>query len=125
MQRLYKLSICLLAAGLALSACSDLSMFTPSVDESVGVKILSLSEGQMVEEGESIGFIIQTEGQNTEPVLLEISLIAQSGQSVWSTSISSPLTDEELDLVLPDLLETGQYTIVFTVQGEEIGRAHV
>jgi hypothetical protein len=119
MQRLYKLSICLLAAGLALSACSDLSMFTPSVDESVGVKILSLSEGQMVEEGESIGFIIQTEGQNTEPVLLEISLIAQSGQSVWSTSISSPLTDEELDLVLPDLLETGQYTIVFTVQGEE------
>jgi hypothetical protein len=119
MQRLYKALICLLAAGLALSACSDLSMFTPSVDQSVGIKLLSLSEGQMVQEGESVGFIIQTEDQSIEPVLLDISLIDQSGQSVWNTSISSPLTDEELDLLLPDPLESGEYTIVFTVHGEE------
>ena len=112
-----KLPVYLLVAVLVLGSCSDLSMFTPSVEESVGVKILSLSEGDFLQSGDSVGFLIQTEDQSTKPVLLEIALTDQSGQSVWNTSINSPLTDEELELILPDL-ESGQYTIGFTVHGE-------
>jgi hypothetical protein len=93
-------------------------MFTPTVEDSVGLKVLSLSEGDFLEEGDSVDFVIQTEDPNAEPVLLEIALIDRSGQSVWNTDISSPLTDEELELILPDL-ETDQYTIRFTVHGEE------
>jgi len=118
MQKLLKLPVYVLVAGLVLGSCSDLSMFTPSVEESVGIKILSLSEGDFLRGGDSVDFIIQTDDQSTEPGLLEIALTAQSGQSVWNTSIASPLTDEELELVLPDL-DTGQYTIEFTVHGEE------
>ncbi len=113
-----KLPVYVLVAGLVLGSCSDLSMFTPSVEESVGIKILSLSEGDFVQGGDSVDFLIQTEDQSSEPELLEIALTAQSGQSVWNTSITSPLTDEELELLLPDL-ETGQYTIEFIVHGEE------
>ncbi|UCF97461.1 MAG: hypothetical protein JSV89_20160 [Spirochaetaceae bacterium] len=120
MQRLLRLSIYILMGGLLLVSCSDVSMFTPSVKESVGIRILSLSEGDFLGEDDSVDFIIQTEDQSTEPELLEIELIAQSGQSVWNTSISSPLTDEELELLLPDL-EAGQYTIVFTVHDTEGG----
>lgn len=93
-------------------------MFTPSVKESAGVRVLSLAEGDFLGKGDSIDFIIQTEDQSSTPELLEIELLAQSGLRVWNTSISSPLTDEELELVLPDL-ETGIYTILFTVHGEE------
>jgi hypothetical protein len=117
MQRLLKLPVYVLVSALVLGSCSDLSMFTPSVEESVGVKILSLSEGDFLRSGDSVDFLIQTEDQSTKPVLLEIALIDQSGQSVWNTSIDSPLTDEELELILPDL-ESGQYTIEFTVHGE-------
>jgi hypothetical protein len=124
MQRLFQLAISILLAGLLLSSCSDMAMFTPSVTESVGVNILSLSEGDFIDSGDSIDFIIQTEDQSAEPELLEITLLTVSEQgveqSVWNTSISSPLTDEELELLLPDL-ETGQYTIVFTVLDEEGG----
>ncbi len=115
---MFKLPVYILVAGLVLGSCSDLSMFAPSVEEPVGIKILSLSEGDFLQGGDSVDFLIQTEDQGTEPVLLEIALVAQSGQSVWNTSIASPLTDEELELLLPDL-ETGQYTIEFTVHGEE------
>jgi hypothetical protein len=118
MQRLFKLPVYILVVGLVLGSCSDLSLLTPSVEESVGIKILSLSEGDFLRGGDSVGFLIQTEDQSTEPVLLEIALTAQSGQSVWNTSIASPLTGEELELLLPDL-ETGQYTIKFIVHGEE------
>jgi hypothetical protein len=118
MQKLFRLSSFILLAGLLLSSCSDMSMFTPSVKESVGVKVLSLSEGDFLEPGDSIDFVIQAEDPDSAPELLEIELITQSGLSVWNTGISSPLTDEELELVLPDL-ETGRYTIVFTIHGEE------
>jgi len=118
MQRLLKLPVYILVAGLLLASCSDLAMFSPSVEESVGIKILSLSEGDFLKGGDSVEFLIQTEDQSTEAVLLEIALTAQSGQSVWNTSITSPLTNEELELLLPDL-ETGQYTIELTVHGEE------
>jgi len=121
MQKSRKLPIIALVAFTAawlLASCSDMSMFTPSMRESVGVKVLSLSQGDFLEKGDAIDFIIETEDQSDEPQLLEIVLLAQSGQTVWSTSISSPLTDEQLELMLPDL-ETGQYTILFTVHGEE------
>ena len=118
MQRLRQLSIYILLISILLGSCSDMSMFTPSVKESVGVRVLSIAEGDFLGKGDSIDFIIQTEDQSSTPELLEIELLAQSGLSVWNTSISSPLTDEELELVLPDL-ETGKYTILFTVHGEE------
>lgn len=118
MRHVFRLTGYVLLAGLVLGSCSDMSMFTPPVKDSVGVKVLSLSEGDYLEPGDSIDFVIQTEGTDSAPELLEIELITQSGLSVWNTSISSPLTDEELELLLPDL-ETGRYTIVFTVHGEE------
>jgi hypothetical protein len=125
MQRLGRLAIFILLTGLLLSSCSDLSMFSPSVNETVGINVLSLSEGDFIDGNDPIDFIIQTEEQSAEPELLEIKLITLSEQgveqSVWNTSISSPLTDEELELLLPEL-ETGQYTIVFTVLDEEGGR---
>jgi hypothetical protein len=118
MHRFFQFLVSILFAGLLLGSCSDISMFAPSVQESVGIKILSLSEGDFLEVGDSIDFVVQTEDQSTAPELLEIALLTQSGQSVWNTSISSPLTDEELELQLPDL-ETGQYTVVFKVLDEE------
>jgi hypothetical protein len=125
MKRLHRLAIFILLAGLVLSSCSDMAIFTPSVKETVGINVLSLSEGDFIEGDDPIDFIIKTEEQSAEPELLEITLLAVSEQgleqSVWNTSISSPLTDEELELLLPEL-ETGQYTIVFTVLDEEGGR---
>ena len=125
MQRLFHLGIFILLAGLLLGSCSDVSMFTPAVKDSVGVKVLSLSDGDFIGGNDPIDFIIQTEQQSAEPELLEITLnaVTEQGveQSVWNTSISSPLTDEELELLLPEL-ETGQYTIVFTVLDEEGAR---
>jgi hypothetical protein len=125
MQRLFQLAIFILLAGLLLSSCSDMAMFAPSVKESVGINVLSLSEGDFLEGDESIDFIIQTKDQSTQPELLEITLntITEQGvqQSVWNTSISSPLTDEQLELLLPEL-ETGQYTIVFAVMDAEGAR---
>ena len=122
MRHLFHLVIFILLAGVLLSSCSDVAMFTPSVKESVGVSILSLSEGDFLTGDDPIDFIIQTENQSTKPELLEITLVTVSErgveQSVWNTSISSPLTDEALELLLPDL-ETGQYTIVFSVLDEE------
>jgi hypothetical protein len=122
MQRLLQFVIFVLLAGLLLGSCSDMAMFAPSVKETVGVNVLSLSEGDFIEGDHPIDFIIQTEEQSAEPELLEITLntVTEQGleQSVWNTSISSPLTDEELELFLPDL-ETGQYTIVFTVVDEK------
>ena len=119
---MFQLVTFILLAGLLLSSCSDMAMFAPSVKESVGIDVLSLSEGDFIDSGHPIDFIIQAEDQSAEPELLEITLLTHSAQgveqSVWNTSISSPLTDEELELFLPDL-ETGQYTIVFTVMGEE------
>jgi len=119
---LFKLVVFILLGGLLLSSCSDMAMFAPSVKESVGINILSLSEGDFLEADDPIDFIIQTGDQSAEPELLEITLttLSEQGveQSVWNTSISTPLTDEELELKLPDL-ETGQYTIVFTVLDEE------
>lgn len=122
MQRLLQLGIFILLAGLLLVSCSDVAMFSPSVKESVGVNVLSLSDGDSIGGDQPIDFIIQTQQQSSEPELLEITLnaVTEQGveQSVWNTSISSPLTDEELELLLPEL-ETGQYTIVFTVVDEE------
>ncbi len=125
MQRLFRLVIFILLAGLLLSSCSDMTMFAPSVQEPLGVNILSLSEGDFIDGNDPIDFIIQTDDQSADLELLEISLITMSEQGVeqrvWTTSISSPMTDEELELLLPDL-ETGQYTIVFTVLDEEGAR---
>lgn len=125
MQRLFQLGIFILLAGLLLGSCSDVSMFSPSVKESVGVNVLSLSDGDSIEGDQPIDFIIQTQQQSAEPELLEITLnaVTEQGveQSVWNTSISSPLTDEALELLLPEL-ETGQYTIVFTVVDAEGAR---
>jgi hypothetical protein len=122
MRRLFHLAIFILLAGVLLSSCSDVAMFTPSVRESVAVSILSLSEGDFLTGEDPIDFIIQTEDRSSRPELLEITLffVSEQGieQRVWNTSISSPLTDEALELLLPDL-ETGQYTIVFTVLDEE------
>lgn len=122
MRRLFDLAIFILLAGVLLSSCSDVAMFTPSVRESVAVSILSLSEGDFLTGEDPIDFIIQTEDRSSRPELLEITLffVSEQGieQRVWNTSISSPLTDEALELLLPDL-ETGQYTIVFTVLDEE------
>jgi hypothetical protein len=122
MRRLFQFVIFILLAGLLLSSCSDMAIFTPTVKESVGITVLSLSEGDFLNGDEAIDFIIQTDDQSAEPDLLEITLttVSEQGveQNVWNTSISSPLTDEELELLLPDL-ETGQYTIVFTVVDEE------
>jgi len=119
---LFDLAIFILLAGVLLSSCSDVAMFTPSVRESVAVSILSLSEGDFLTGEDPIDFIIQTEDRSSRPELLEITLffVSEQGieQRVWNTSISSPLTDEALELLLPDL-ETGQYTIVFTVLDEE------
>ncbi len=99
-------------------SCSDLGMFSPSVEESAGIKVLSRSEGKFLEKGESVDYLIQTEETGSEPVLLEIDIALPSGESVWNTSISSPLTNVELELPLPEL-ETGQYNTRFIVQGEE------
>ncbi len=122
MRRLFHLAIFTLLAGVLLSSCSDVAMFTPSVRESVDVSILSLSEGDFLTGEDPIDFIIQTGDRSSRPELLEIKLffVSEQGveQSVWNTSISSPLTGEALELLLPDL-ETGQYTIVFTVLDEE------
>ena len=122
MQRLFQLGIFILLAGLLLGSCSDVAMFSPSVKESVGINVLSLSDGDSIGGDEPIDFIIQTEQKSAEPELLEITLYAVSEQgveqSVWNTSIASPLTDEQLELLLPEL-DTGQYTIVFTVVDEE------
>ena len=119
---MFDLAIFILLAGVLLSSCSDVAMFTPSVRESVAVSILSLSEGDFLTGEDPIDFIIQTEDRSSRPELLEITLffVSEQGieQRVWNTSISSPLTDEALELLLPDL-ETGQYTIVFTVLDEE------
>ena len=119
---MFQFVIFILLAGLLLSSCSDMAIFTPTVKESVGITVLSLSEGDFLNGDEAIDFIIQTDDQSAEPDLLEITLttVSEQGveQNVWNTSISSPLTDEELELLLPDL-ETGQYTIVFTVVDEE------
>jgi hypothetical protein len=125
MQPRDRLTISILLAALVLGSCSDMAMFTPSVRETVGINVLSLSEGDIVGGGDPIDFIIQTEKQSARPELLEITLttVSEQGveQSVWNTSISSPLTDEELELRLP-ALETGRYTIVFSVLDEEGGR---
>jgi hypothetical protein len=121
MQRLFQLVVFILLAGLLLSSCSDMAMFAPSAKKSVGINVLSLAEGDFIDGDKPIDFMIQTKDQSTEPELLEITLLTRSEQgieqSIWNTSISSPLTDEELQLLLPDL-ETGQYTIVFTVMDE-------
>ena len=118
MRRSVQFVVFVLLAGLLLGSCSDMAIFTPTVTESVGIKVLSLSEGDFIDGNETIDFIIQTEDQSAEPELLEITLttVSEQGveQNVWNTSISSPLTDEELELLLPQL-ETGQYTIVFSV----------
>jgi hypothetical protein len=125
MQRSLRTVFFILFSFLWLASCSDMAMFAPSVSKSVGIDVLSLSEGDFIDGEVPIDFIIQTEERSAEPELLEITLFTSSEQgieqSVWSTSVSSPLTDEALELLLPDL-ENGHYTIVFSVLDEEGGR---
>ena len=125
MQRSLRSVFIILLSFLWLASCSDMAMFAPSVSKTVGIDVLSLSEGDFVDGEVPIDFIIQTEERSADPELLEITLFTSSEQgieqSVWSTSISSPLTDEALELLLPDL-ESGHYTVVFSVLDEEGGR---
>ena len=52
--------------------------------------------------------------QDTE-LDLDIELTTDSGESVWVTSISAPLVNEELELILPELA-SGLYTLNFLIR---------
>ncbi len=102
---------------LFFSSCTKLSMFSPPIEPSQEIEVKSLAGGGILCPGESVTFIIHTLQEDEESLNLEIFLTNTSGESVWSTNISSPLINEELELILPDL-ENGQYTLEFLVSLE-------
>ncbi len=109
------LSFLLLLLLFVLASCTDFSLFTPAVESAEGLEIRSIREGGTVTQDESISFVIHAAEE--EDLNLEIELRTSTGESVWTNSISDPLTNEELELLLPDL-ETGQYQLLFLVSSE-------
>jgi hypothetical protein len=99
---------------LLLAACSDLSLLSPDTSGSAGIEVRSLAQGGIVQPEQPIGFLVHGDKDSKAPLLLEIALDNVSGQSVWSSSQESPLTDEELALRLP-ALETGEYRLTFNL----------
>jgi hypothetical protein len=118
MGRFIKTFSFVILAVLLIVSCSDLAMFTPPVEKSAGIKVLSLSDGDFLRGGDSVDFMIKSEEQSSDPEVLEITLNAQSGENVWEEQIQSPLTDEKLELILPEL-DSGLYTIKFSVRSED------
>lgn len=74
----------------------------------------SLTQGSIVQPDQPIAFLVHADKDSKAPLLLDITLTNTSGQSVWSSSQESPLTEEELSLRLP-ALETGQYRLAFSL----------
>jgi hypothetical protein len=110
----YVLPICLLL----LFSCTRVSLFNSPLETDHEIEVRSLPEGGLLTLGESVAFLIHSPLEDSETLNLEITLSSAGGVEIWSTRIASPLLNEELELLLPDL-ETGQYRLTFVISQEE------
>jgi hypothetical protein len=95
-------------------------MFAPTTQGEVQVEVRSLNQGGTVKAGEGLVFIVHGDPDSSRDLQLEIILTDSQGEGVWSRSLSAPLVNEELELVLPELA-TGEYTVQFRVAGSDPG----
>jgi hypothetical protein len=76
-------------------------MFAPSAQSDVRVEVRSLNQGGLVKPGQGLAFIVHSDPESARDLQLEIVLTDSQGKGVWSRTLSSPLVNEELQLVLP------------------------
>ena len=91
-------------------------MLSPSTGRTAGVEVRSLNEGGLVRSGESLSFVVHGDPGTTPELQLEIVLTDSHGNSVFRRTVSAPVMNEELKLLLPEL-EPGQYRVLFRTSG--------
>jgi hypothetical protein len=108
----------LLALIVLLGSCSDLALFSPTVEGDLHVKALSLQEGGFVEAGQQIGVVVQGQQLPEGTVLIDVSVLDAAGHSLWHDSVPVAALDEEHQIALPEL-QTGRYRLTLQVSGED------
>jgi hypothetical protein len=103
---------------LPVLSCTKVSLFNSPLETDHEIEVRSLPEGGLLIPGESVSFIIHSPLEDSEALNLEIVLSTAGGVEIWNTQIASPLLNEDLELLLPDL-ETGQYRLNFIITQEE------
>ncbi len=109
-----KVLAALLALSAALTACSKFSLLTQPLDKPADVEVRSMREGDTLHPGDPVRILLHAEDEGE--VTLQVRLTDVSGKSVWESTLDSPLLNEELELLLPEL-PLGQYRLLFRVTG--------
>lgn len=117
MARFSRTAIYLLSLIVILSSCGKLAVFTQPYEETTQVEIRSLAEGGVLNKNDTVSFVIHSAQEENQDITLMITLSLHSGEVIWDTSLETPLLNEELDLLLPDL-ETGHYILKFTTTSQ-------
>lgn len=117
MARFLKIMIYLLSLIMILSSCGKIAVFTQPYEETTQVEISSLAEGGVLNKNDTVSFVIHSAQKEEQDITLMITLSLHSGEVIWNTSLETPLLNEELELLLPDL-ETGHYILKFTAASQ-------
>ncbi|MBA7582006.1 hypothetical protein ES708_23925 [subsurface metagenome] len=117
MARFYRITIYLLSLIMILSSCGKLAVFTQPYAETTQIEIRSLAEGGVLNKDDTVSFVIHSAQKEEQDISLMITLSLHSGEVIWDTSLETPLLNEELELLLPDL-ETGHYILKFTAASQ-------
>ena len=85
-----------------------MSVFGPQDAVPASIEVRSLREGGLVPAGEPVSFVVHAAKESGEDLVLAVSLSDAAGQAVWSSTLSAPLLEQELELKLPALAAGAQ-----------------
>ncbi len=98
-------------------SCGDNSLFDQPGSEEFGIDFL-LSDGSVIESGQSITFSLILPEDEEKPESLTIIVYTAGGTKIAENTIENPQTGVDLQLELPEF-ELGLYTITFTLYGKD------
>ena len=98
-----------------LAACGDQSLFMSLNAETSDMQIASLTDGQVVTQGNSVPLLISArDTTKSRDVEIEVTLSSASGASVWHNRSTATL-NEQTPITLPSDLAVGQYRMDYVL----------
>jgi hypothetical protein len=98
-----------------LASCGDQSLFMSLKTDTSDLQIASLSDGQVVTQGNSVPLLVSAhDTTKSRDVEIEVTLSAASGASVWHNRSAATL-NEQTPITLPADLAPGQYRMDYVL----------
>ncbi|NOY07377.1 MAG: hypothetical protein GXP33_00845 [Spirochaetes bacterium] len=100
-----------------VSSCGDNALFAPLQDNSSGIQVKTITDGELINPDTPVSFQIIDTAADSKDLSLEITLEDSDSKVISYSTLDSPGTNQDIPLELPQLAD-GQYTLRFKVTGD-------